>query len=292
MPNNKLIEEKTLKRTGGWAKIPNFIIDTGIWAKLNPNAKAVYIVILSHAHYQTGVCSPNRETVAKEAGINVDGFFKARQELEEEGLIQTWRRKINCQWNYKIIKTPEEQREALDKLRSKSIANIGKGGNVRNQSIAYLKDDKGRFIKSDEKVRNESIPPVRNESITNLHRNESITKENIRINTKENSNTGSSSAVFQSQASPVLTEDNLKNSCLAVAEPCEAGVGVISAPESSVEQLLLKTGLFNGSEERVGFKVVALRAERFPSRMLLGWGVAENDIPPILDALNLEVARV
>lgn len=192
-------EERAQKRLGGFTKIPNFIFDLGFWAKLSPNAKAVYAVISSHAHYETGVCHPVRETITQKAGIHIDGFYKARQELVEAGLIKTWRQKCNSSWHYKVVKTPEERLKVLDELWRKSITNIGKnkGDKVWRKSIDYPRNPKtGRYVGSEKSILGDS-----EKSITNPLRIKSITKENINI-IKENSTEGSSLACLDSQASP------------------------------------------------------------------------------------------
>ncbi len=192
---NIISEEKVQKRLNGFTMVPNFVIDLGHFAKLKQNASKVYLVICSHAHYDTRVCSPNRETLALKAGIELGGFFRAREELVNAGLIKTWRHKINSTWHYKVIMTEKEREEELGKVWTKSIGNKSKKGNIRSKSIQ--RDSKGKFT-----GRNQSILADPINSTINHQRTESTTKENTIIS-KYNSNGGSDSACLNSQSSPL-----------------------------------------------------------------------------------------
>lgn len=56
-------------------------------ADLTPAAKAVCLAYWSHADFTDRTCYPSNATIMAEAGVKVDGFRRARQELEKAGWI-------------------------------------------------------------------------------------------------------------------------------------------------------------------------------------------------------------
>lgn len=85
-------KEKAKKRMEGWTKFQNFIIDKGIWARLSRKAKALYPVLLSHAHYATRVGCLTVPTLKRETGLSKEDIPEARKELVDKGLIKIWRK--------------------------------------------------------------------------------------------------------------------------------------------------------------------------------------------------------
>lgn len=68
------------------------VIDSGIWAKLSPKAKAVYPVLLRHAHYITRNASPSNGTISIKGNISQGNISSATDELVEAGLLKKWRK--------------------------------------------------------------------------------------------------------------------------------------------------------------------------------------------------------
>jgi hypothetical protein len=92
-----------------FSKFRHEIVDEGLLAHLSNGAVRVYLVILRHANYETGLSFPTVKTICKESGVNKNLISSATRELVLNGLIDkvktskrfTFR---NC---YRTIKHPK-----------------------------------------------------------------------------------------------------------------------------------------------------------------------------------------
>ena len=187
-------EEKAKKRIEGWTKFQNFIIDKGIWAGLSRKAKALYPVLLSHAHYITRVGCLSVDTIKRETGLSKGDIPEARKELVDKGLIKIWRKGY---LNFFQILDKDMYRQNTDTypLEEVSIRKI-RTHIPRNKA-------NGRFA-SPQNTDNESPQ----DPDTYPYPQNTDTKENIEYY-KENRLEGSASACLKSQASPSL--DQIQN---------------------------------------------------------------------------------
>ncbi len=92
-----------------FSKFRHEIVDEGLLAHLSNGAVRVYLVILRHANYKTGLSYPTVKTICKESGVNKNLISSATRELVLNGLIdkvKTSKRFAfrNC---YRTIKHPK-----------------------------------------------------------------------------------------------------------------------------------------------------------------------------------------
>ena len=117
-----------------FSKLNHTIVDSGIWASLKPGAKAIYIVLLRYASFETGICRPTNETIGKQAGIHKKNVPKFTQELQNKGLIKKWRKGFRTY--YKVIRDMIPQiMETYPKPETKPTRPRDKKGKFKTCSI-------------------------------------------------------------------------------------------------------------------------------------------------------------
>lgn len=89
-----------------FSKFRHEIVDSGLLERLSNRAIRVYLVILRHANYETGLSYPTVKTISKESGVNKNLISSATRELVLNGLIDKSRAPKrfafrNC---YRIVK--------------------------------------------------------------------------------------------------------------------------------------------------------------------------------------------
>jgi len=72
----------------------NFMIDSGLWASLTPEEKALYEPLWRHADAISGECFPGRPALLRKSGLGEKAFKRARKYLRSRGLL-SWRRGAN-----------------------------------------------------------------------------------------------------------------------------------------------------------------------------------------------------
>jgi len=77
----------TLPKDKGFSKFFHVFVDTMAWAKLSFKAKAMYIVILRHARWDTMTTNISEARIALEAGVSIDSVSEAIKELCINGML-------------------------------------------------------------------------------------------------------------------------------------------------------------------------------------------------------------
>jgi len=193
-------EAKIQKWVNGFTTIPNWVIETGIWAKLSPKAKSLYIPLRSHANYTTRVGCLTIPKLKEEVGLSKGYIPEAKKELEDRGLIKTWRK--GFMWFYKVLDNKPEGKypHYMDTYSPEEISIRKRRTHTPRQKGS------GRFT-CPQNTDNES---PQNTDTYHCPQN-TDTKENQEYY-KDNSMAGSASACPKSQASPALDQpQNLKN---------------------------------------------------------------------------------
>ena len=86
---NKSAEEKSQdSKRQDFFMVPNAIVKSGLWARMKPSEKDVYIVLAQHAHYDSGLAYPSVRTIAKLSGRCLEAVLNATKKLVEYGLIE------------------------------------------------------------------------------------------------------------------------------------------------------------------------------------------------------------
>ena len=104
-----------------FSKLRHEIVDSGLLAQLSSAAVRVYLVILRHANYETGLSYPTVKTISKESGVNKNLICSATTELVLNGLIDKSRAPKrfayrNC---YRILKHPKIPPDIIPKKTDK-----------------------------------------------------------------------------------------------------------------------------------------------------------------------------
>jgi hypothetical protein len=75
-----------------WTRIHVALVRSGLWARLKPCSRSVYMVLAALADRRKRVTTTGVEKVAKLSGLSVARTMFAYRELRDSGLI--WRRRI------------------------------------------------------------------------------------------------------------------------------------------------------------------------------------------------------
>src|SRR5687768_4272605 len=102
MTQEKQSQAELFKADVSWFHIFKEIIRSGAWARMSPNAKAIYPVIKAFVNWETGAAFPSIDTLEKYSGISRPSVVKALKELESEGLLAKESRKGKGS-NYTLI---------------------------------------------------------------------------------------------------------------------------------------------------------------------------------------------
>ena len=198
-PQRQDKEDKIQKWINGFTSIPNWIIETGIWAKLSPKAKSLYIPLRSHANYTIRVGCLTIPKLKEEVGLSKGYIPEAKKELEDKGLIKTWRK--GFMWFYKVVDIKPEGKypQYADTYPSEGVS-------IRKTRTHTLRQKgNGRFTCPQN---TDTVIPQNTDTYHCPHNTD--TKENQEYN-KDNRE-GSSSACLNSQASPSFkNQENPKN---------------------------------------------------------------------------------
>jgi DNA-binding transcriptional regulator YhcF (GntR family) len=142
-----------------FAMISHKIVDLGIWAKLSPKAKAVYIVLLRYAGYKNREAFPSVLTIAKAAGLNPKNVSRATAELVIHGLIKKWR--VRGCGHYCVYPMPEINQliqNATDKLTRKGMKMKRATGTKGSYALGiYREGSQGIFHAHGNRDRNREI---------------------------------------------------------------------------------------------------------------------------------------
>jgi len=113
-----------------FSKFPQAIVKSGLLAKLSNPAVRVYLVLLAHANYQTGLSYPTVKTISRLSGINKNLISKGLKELVICSLIDKFRgaKRFSYRNYYRIINMPriildaipEKKRQPRKIFREKS----------------------------------------------------------------------------------------------------------------------------------------------------------------------------
>ena len=89
--------------------IPHAVVDSGLWAKMKPSEKSVYIVLVRYANYKSHFCFPSIERIRQEAGISKTRVCGSLQQLVVYGLITKKRapKGLNFRNVYRVIPEPK-----------------------------------------------------------------------------------------------------------------------------------------------------------------------------------------
>ena len=89
--------------------IPHAVVDSGLWAKMKPSEKSVYIVLVRYANYNTGFCFPNIKTISEKARISKTHVCTALKQLVIYGLITKKRAPKGLKFRniYNVISEPQ-----------------------------------------------------------------------------------------------------------------------------------------------------------------------------------------
>lgn len=182
----------------GFSKFRHEIVNGGLLAQLSNRAIRVYLVILRHANYETGLSYPTVKTISKESGVNKNLISSATRELVLNGLIDKSRAPKrfafrNC---YRIVKH----------LRIR----LGIIPRNTDKCRRYFHGKNGKFKPVPENAEN-GIPQNTDNAIPRKTESDAFPKttekkKNLEIENRDKDleRAGEASACSKSQASPAL----------------------------------------------------------------------------------------
>ena len=93
------------EKWGQWGVIQRALCEKGYLRRLTFKAVKTYNVLCTHMDLKTGICWPTIETLRKSTGLSKNAQYKSIRELEEKGLIKTWRHRKdkNQTWGKKFF---------------------------------------------------------------------------------------------------------------------------------------------------------------------------------------------
>jgi predicted transcriptional regulator len=96
-------------KTKDFSKFPQTIVRSGLLTKLSNPAIRVYLVLLTHANYHTGLSFPTVKTISRLSGVSKNLISKALKELVTSGLIGKFKgsKKFRYRNYYRIINMPK-----------------------------------------------------------------------------------------------------------------------------------------------------------------------------------------
>lgn len=126
------------KRNDLYNKFPQWLVDNGVIAIIQPKALRVYCVLLRYADFTTGNGRVGNERISRESGVYISSVPACIKFLEGLGIISTWRKG----WvrYYKIrYSSPVDIRAMAEFYKPVKSPN--------NTDTYQSKDERGRFNK-------------------------------------------------------------------------------------------------------------------------------------------------
>jgi len=159
-PSSELKEfmgaEELKRKDRRFAKIPHWIVDTGLLEVLRPKAIKLILMLIRHADFVTGNGRVGNKKIAKKCGIykgSISGYFR---EVEFFGVIKTWREGW-VRYYHINGSPPPDIKEKVEFYRKPDKY-------PRNTNI-YHRDRKGRFIRKKTLPKNSEVGyPKNNET--------------------------------------------------------------------------------------------------------------------------------
>ena len=131
--------ERSKKRSPRFAKLPYWIVDTGVLRVLKPNAVKLLINLSRRADWHTSIGRIGNKRISKESKIYKSSVPRGFKDLKRLGVIKTWRRGWPRYYKIQFSPPPDiEKRLEFYRKLDKSPRNTD----------TYLRDPKtGRFMK-------------------------------------------------------------------------------------------------------------------------------------------------